>query len=239
LPEAAGKALNVYLNDMALVEEATYENKPLLIYFSVQIKETDRRKVPEHMFQAVSNCMAMGILYFEGRKAGWEEGLLLKFFHVLMVDITSVNPEDNPHINYANAPGLLVASASGEVVEFLTAKRAVEAGALLEALLKGLRKSGIDGQELIRRGVRDIPRIQALEDRRFEIEKSITELHGKLAAKKDRQSENAAASAKQIQSELDEYASNLAVIRRKLTRAYDNIMEVPLLYSMLSSLNDS
>ena len=239
MPEATGKALNDYLNDMALVEEATYENKPLLIYFSVQIRETDRRKVPEHMFQAVSNCMALGILYFEGRKAGWEEGLLLKFFHVVMVDITSVDPKDNPHINFANAPGLLVASSTGEVVKFLTAKRAVEAGALLEALLKGLRKSGIDGQELIRRGVRDIPRIQALEDRRFEIEKSIAELRGKLTGQKDSQSEDAAESAKQLQSELDEHNANLAVIRRKLTSAYDNVLEVPLLYSMLSAPDES
>ena len=124
-------------------------------------------------------------------------------------------------------------------MEFLTAQRAVDPDALLEALLKGLRKSGINGEELIRRGVRDIPRIQALEDRRFEIERSIAELRGKHAGQKGNQRGDTADSAKQLQSELDEYTANLAVIRRKLTRAYDGVLEVPIQYSMLSAPDES
>ena len=230
LPDPAGRNLTEYLSSLSSVEEASYENKPSLVYFAVQVSETDRRKIPKYMFQGVSNCMAMGILYFEGRKAGWEEGLLLKFFHVLRVDLTSVSPEDNMYINFLNAPGVLVASSGGEVVEFLTGKQAVESNALLEALMKGLKKSGIDGEEILRRGVRDIPRIQSLEDRRYEIEETIGEIKAQL--KEDRSSQSEGVARTKLQMDMDAYLAKLTMLREDLRKAYEQVLEVPLLYKM-------
>jgi hypothetical protein len=201
------------------------------LYFAVSTEETDPKKIPKHMLQGVSGCMALNILYFEGRTGGWEEALLLKFFHVVRVDVTSVLPRDNPYVNAENAPGLLVTSSKGDVVEFVLGKNALQAGRLRKALLRALDRSGVDGEELIRRGVRDIPALQALEDRRAEIENEIMELES-LETNDGTPMEEASTSLVRRTQRISEKKAELDEVRKKIEESYDRILEVPMKHSI-------
>lgn len=174
-------AIQNYLGRLPQAEEARKANKPLMVYFYVQMPKAVGRKKVKPTKQAMA-CRTVERL-FDGGDTG--VGTAAKFFVLCDVDVSKVTPRENAVFNLFTAPTIAFLDSKGKIVSFLSRK--ITGSSLLRAMMQTLARSGINAAK-IAVGKKILGRIRTLENERASAERRGTAAKKALAAaKKKRQ----------------------------------------------------
>lgn len=201
------KTLAAYAASCPGVADAKAQGKPAFVYFYTRSTRSTRTKeVPTPQATA---CRNLERCLFEG--LDYRIGVAAKFFVCSRVDVTSVTPQENPVFNTLRAPVVLITASDGSIAALLAGR--VNGRALLSAMFKALRRSGIDAAKAVARGEQLVRTVKNLEDEKARLESSL-----RRAAERIKPGKRNAGTLRQRQAK---HQAKLQGVAKKLVAAYD------------------
>ncbi|MHC5059268.1 MAG: thioredoxin domain-containing protein [Planctomycetota bacterium] len=173
-------AIQDYLGRLSAAEEARRASKPLMAYFYVRTSQAAGRKVKP---TRQTNACRMVERLFDGSDTGI--GTAAKFFVTCDIDVSRVDPRQNPVFNSRTAPAIALLDSKGNLVSLLSGK--ITSSSLLRGMMLTLAKSGISSAK-VTIGKKILSQIAKLENERSSASLRRSSAEGGLAeAKKKRQ----------------------------------------------------